>query len=465
MVKFDLDYSRFKEIKEEFNEKFRKKFEQLERKKLKTLTDENRFEIYELLFNRIQALLKLSEFYFQKAKENPEGEDEIYTISQKFEGAALEGDWILRKIVGNEDKMETFRKRLLQKNEINKEFQLINKELLKEDSPKTPSKITIKFNAKSRSKNAKKALELLRDYPLEMIDEKFCKVEMDLSETILKELIKIVRKLKGTTILIENEEINWKKFLSIFFCPYKSTCDGICKHIEIKTYWKLPDGSNYDQHEWIKLDQMSGCISDNGRFGVLIKRYNYISQRIFFDFLQEIGWQEYLLDKEKIMKYIQENYFLEQKYCEKFSIKKIIQYIEELPSILKTSYKNEIEFDVIHYNFLLKIQQNLKYLTGIKFSLSAILYFAIENFLHETNLHQLAQYLAPNIPYKTSHFHKIQLYSNFKKSYPPKIWKRIVSKEETETWGVYNMENAVQEFIDNLTPKELEFLKNKLSIK
>ncbi|NVM27734.1 MAG: hypothetical protein HWN65_02740 [Candidatus Helarchaeota archaeon] len=111
-------------------EKFKKQFIEIERAELTELTDAVRFEIYKLLFSRIKLFLEYSEFYRQMESKTDEWEPpiihtkkELEELRQGFErdirvqwkmlqAAALEGDWILRKIVGSPEKMEKFREQL-----------------------------------------------------------------------------------------------------------------------------------------------------------------------------------------------------------------------------------------------------------------------------------------------------------------------------------------------------------------
>lgn len=110
--------------KENFNE-IQEQFKALEKIKLTKINDEARFEIYKMLFKRIGLFMRASKFFEDLIEKDfkPKGvftkkeikdikaryKENMRLISKKFEAAGLEGDWILRKIVGSKEKMQKFR--------------------------------------------------------------------------------------------------------------------------------------------------------------------------------------------------------------------------------------------------------------------------------------------------------------------------------------------------------------------
>jgi len=127
----DFDVLFYYGIPKEDIENLSKQFEELENIKLKNLSDDTRFEIFQLLFKRIQIFFKYREYFENKEKEefdpSKKGvftKKEIIELKESyktnmrimwktFEAAALEGDWILRKIVGSKDKFNSYKDRIL----------------------------------------------------------------------------------------------------------------------------------------------------------------------------------------------------------------------------------------------------------------------------------------------------------------------------------------------------------------
>ena len=128
MIDFDrLTYYR---IPKDVIEEFRRRFEDAEKIPLPSLNDAEKFEIYKFLFKRIQIFLEYSQFFKEREEKEwtPSGvytkkelaelkqayKRDMMVMTRIFEAAGLEGDWILRKIVGSPEKMESFKEQLLE---------------------------------------------------------------------------------------------------------------------------------------------------------------------------------------------------------------------------------------------------------------------------------------------------------------------------------------------------------------
>lgn len=118
---YNLPKDKFNEIQEQFKD--------IEDIKLKEINDKMRFEIYKILFKRIGLFLKMSKLFEDLIEKdyNPQGvftkkelkdikrsyKENMRLMSETFKAAGLEGDWILRKIVGSKEKMQKFKEKIL----------------------------------------------------------------------------------------------------------------------------------------------------------------------------------------------------------------------------------------------------------------------------------------------------------------------------------------------------------------
>ena len=125
----EIDRLAFYNIPKDVIEQFKRRFEESEKIAFPQLTEAEKYGIYKFMFERIRIFLEYSEFFKEQEKKDwtPSG---VYTKKEQaelkqsykhyvqnmatmFQAAGLEGDWILRKIVGSPQKMEAFRKRHL----------------------------------------------------------------------------------------------------------------------------------------------------------------------------------------------------------------------------------------------------------------------------------------------------------------------------------------------------------------
>lgn len=121
----------FYNIPKETIDQFKDQLKELEKIRLPDLNEDNLFQIYKLLYRRIQIFLDYSAFYRELEQKKdlwkPPGtykKDELEELKAGYErdmrvqwkmlqAIALEGDWLLRKIVGSPEKMEEFKDKLL----------------------------------------------------------------------------------------------------------------------------------------------------------------------------------------------------------------------------------------------------------------------------------------------------------------------------------------------------------------
>ncbi|TXT62006.1 MAG: hypothetical protein BAJALOKI3v1_700027 [Promethearchaeota archaeon] len=92
-------------------------------------------------------------------------------------------------------------------------------------------KVSLKYNSKSSGQYVPQANKLSESLEYEQEGKHYIVRFDDIDDPKLEKLYSYVSTLKGTAILLGNEEeISARDFFNVVKCESKLLCDGICKH-------------------------------------------------------------------------------------------------------------------------------------------------------------------------------------------------------------------------------------------
>jgi len=178
-------------------------------------------------------------------------------------------------------------------------------------------KITFQFNSKLSEQGVHDSISIAQKCKGNL-EGKLFKVRFDTPEDInLNKLIEFVGHLKGSLIIIDNEEgVVVSKFLNTFNCQNKLLCNGICDHATIGNH---------------PLENFNIHYSQNIENNVLTTENNRIISSLS-NFLDEVEPNHFKLNKELLIKNFLESTKFERKFCSKYNEQIIKSEIEKLPN-------------------------------------------------------------------------------------------------------------------------------------
>ncbi len=180
--------------------------------------------------------------------------------------------------------------------------------------------IEFRFNSKSSGQNVPEAIRIALKCG-GFIEDRFYKIKFDdPQDKNLKNLFALVGNLKGTAIILEDEEpVIARKFFNAVNCPEKLICKGTCQHVKFG-YYDILDF----------LDAHSESI-ENNVFST--SEHNII--RYLSDFLEEVEENRFKVNKELFLNYFRQETDMENKFCKKYNIHKAQEAIQKLPDEIK----------------------------------------------------------------------------------------------------------------------------------
>ena len=188
-------------------------------------------------------------------------------------------------------------------------------------------KIIVRFVTRGTSPSVKDAVKVA-EHCEHYIEGSEYYVHFDAPDENLQKLLNIVGSWKTTQVFVDDKEVSAKKLQNVLFCPSKLLCKGICDHIRIG---------------WRRLDEFLRKEKDDERligYRAIIIEENmaFVDERTISDFahfLEEIEEKKFRLEKDKLKEWINDEFYLELKYCEKINIEKILEIIDNLPEIFE----------------------------------------------------------------------------------------------------------------------------------
>jgi len=189
-------------------------------------------------------------------------------------------------------------------------------------------KIKFKFNAKSRGQGVSEALNLAEKCG-GLLEDKFYIVEYeDPRNKNLVKLFKLVGRLKGSVISIDNgEPINASKFFYAIYCQDKLLCKGVCKHVRLQ-YYSVEEFALAYSHD---IDGEILRISNTNFF------------RTISEFLDAIDDTHFKFNKQLFLEHANIELETERLLCDKFDFEKFTDYVNKLPSEIELISSEELE--------------------------------------------------------------------------------------------------------------------------
>jgi len=180
--------------------------------------------------------------------------------------------------------------------------------------------IEFRFNSKSSGQNVPEAIRIAERCG-GFIQDKFYKIKFDDPENKdLKKLFELVGNLKGTVIVMGDEEpVVAHKFFNAVNCPEKLLCKGTCRHVRLGYYDILSF-----------LEYYSENIENN-----VFSTTEQVLITYLTDFLEELEENRFKLNKEVFLDYFKRETEMENKFCQKYNINKAQEAIDKLPDEIK----------------------------------------------------------------------------------------------------------------------------------
>ena len=198
-------------------------------------------------------------------------------------------------------------------------------------------KIIVRFITKGASPSVRDAIKIA-EHCEHYIEGSEYYVHFDTPNENLKKLLDIACSWKTTQVFVDDKEVNAKKLRNVLFCPSKLLCKGICDHIRIG--WRKLD-------ELLRKNQEDEKLIGIGNHGIVIEENTaFVDERTINDFapfLEQIDEKKFRLEKDKLKEWINNEFDLELKYCEKINIEKILEIIDNLPEIFEEANISKVK--------------------------------------------------------------------------------------------------------------------------
>lgn len=191
-------------------------------------------------------------------------------------------------------------------------------------------KIIIRFVTRVTSPSIKDAIKIAKNCKYYIEGSEYY-VHFDTSDENLQKLLNIVGSWKTTRVFVDDEEVNAKELQKVLFCPSKSLCKGICDNIRIG--WRRLD-------EFLRKEKNEERLIGYRRILIECNTAFLDDEEIVNDFgpfLEEIEKKKFRLEKDRLKEWINNEFSLELRYCEKINIEKILEIIDNLPDVFEVA--------------------------------------------------------------------------------------------------------------------------------
>ncbi|MFX0138023.1 MAG: tetratricopeptide repeat protein [Candidatus Hodarchaeota archaeon] len=277
--------------------------------------------------------------------------------------------------------------------------------------------VVLKFNSKSSGLGVKEACKIAERNKLQKEGNYYIVKFTELTKD-LKKLLDLIGNLKYTTLLLDGTEVDLKKVKNILFCRDEKLCRGICRHIRIG---------------WSPLDRLINIFSDPRMGKVFLVRE-------LSDFIEKISDNEFKIERDFIKNYINDEYSLENQYCNKYDIEKIQKTINKLPE--KFSISRTISMATLRP--LMKTQRKVRERRIYKSS-DYVRHFNIAKIYGTVIEHSMRKILSEFYPESNVKIQDID---------PEKLLLNLVPEKE-----ISNFYTSLAEYEKN-KDKKIEYLKN-----